>query len=76
MSIKIGSWVRVTDVARKRFGHGRLLCHGGDTGIVVGFGRRGSLRIRIRRNGRKTADSWHPMFWELDEDSPHIEEHW
>lgn len=35
------------------------------SGEVVGYGRDSTL-VRVRRDGRKTADTWHMDLWERE----------
>jgi hypothetical protein len=59
----IGQRVTLSEAGRRLFGTRGGAREGLTTGVVVGFGRAPCTSVRVRRDGNKTAASYHMDFW-------------
>lgn len=63
-TLKVGDRVRMTTAGKEVFRPDKT--GAADTGVVVGYGRSGG--VRIVRDGAKTPMLWTESFWERDDE--------
>lgn len=65
MEFRKGDTVEMVDEALRMGLNGRL--QPPVRGVVVGFGRVNSDRVRVQIQGRRTVDAWSASFWRIVE---------